>query len=125
MHEKKDQNLPNKNDQSKNSSGKPLTDSYNNYRSQSHYQNYFCGRSPDRRNSHNFSQNIIVDQIVRINNIEIITQDQTHIEVITRTIIGIFFFRLSEQILFKRPLKKFIKQSKSKLLQQWNPKLFE
>ena len=48
---KKVQNLPNKNLQSNNSLGKPLRDSYNNYRSQSRYRNIFPGRSPDRRNS--------------------------------------------------------------------------
>ena len=68
----KDQNLPNKNYQSNNSSEKPLPGSYNNYRSQSLYQNIF------RRN-----------KIVRIINIEIITQDQTQLEVIFRTIIVI------------------------------------
>ena len=108
----KDQNLPNKNYQSNNSSGKPLPDSYNNYRSQSPYQNIFRRRSPDRTNSQSYSQNRYRDQIIRIINIEIITQDQTQLEVIFRTIIVIVRIHTSEQKLFQRPFKKFIIQSK-------------
>ena len=54
---KTDQNLPNKNVQRNKSSGKRLPDSYNIYKSQSACQNNFGGRSPDKRNSHNYSQN--------------------------------------------------------------------
>ena len=85
----KNQNLPNKNYQSNNSSGKPLPGSYNNYRSQSPYQNIFRRRSLDRRNFQSYSQNRYRDQTVRIINIEIITQDQTQLEVIFWTIIVI------------------------------------
>ena len=61
---KKDQNLPIKNIQSINNSGKPLPNSYSNNRSQSPYSNKFRGRSPDRRVSRNYSQKT-PDQIVK------------------------------------------------------------
>ena len=54
---KKDQNLPNKNIQRKNSSGKPLPTSSKVSRNQSPYNSSFRGRSPDKKNSRNFSQN--------------------------------------------------------------------
>ena len=61
---KKDQNLPNKNIHSNNSSGKPLprTPSYS--RNQSPYNSNYRGRSPEQRNSRNFSQKDIIDRIV-------------------------------------------------------------
>ena len=54
---KKDQNLPNKNVHSNNSSGKPLPSNSNYSRNQSSYNSRYRGRSPEQRNSRNFSQN--------------------------------------------------------------------
>ena len=54
---KKDQNLPNKNVSSNNSSGKPLPSNQNYSRNQSPYNSSYRGRSPEQRNSRNFSQN--------------------------------------------------------------------
>ena len=54
---KKDQNLPNKNVYSNNSSGKPLPSNQNYSRNQSPYNSSYRGRSPEQRNSPNFSQN--------------------------------------------------------------------
>ena len=54
---KKDQNLPNKNIHSNNSSGDPLPDNYKVSRQQSSYRYNYRGRSPDQKNSRNFSQN--------------------------------------------------------------------
>ena len=54
---KKDQNLPNKNINSNNSSGKPLPNNSNYSRNQSPYNSNYRGRSPEQRNSQNFSQN--------------------------------------------------------------------
>ena len=54
---KKDQNLPNKNIHSNNSSGKPLPNSLKYSRNQSPYNSNYRGRSPDQKNSRNFSQN--------------------------------------------------------------------
>ena len=54
---KKDQNLPNKNIYSNNSSGKPLPSNSNYTRNQSPYNSSYRGRSSERRNSRNFSQN--------------------------------------------------------------------
>ena len=54
---KKDQNLPNKNIRSNNSSGKPLPNNSNFSRNQSPYNSSYRGRSPEQRNSRNFSQN--------------------------------------------------------------------
>ena len=54
---KKDQNLPNKNVYSNNSSGKPLPNNQNYSRNQSPYNSSYRGRSPERSNSRNFSQN--------------------------------------------------------------------
>ena len=54
---KKDQNLPNKNIHSNNSSGKPLPCNPNCSRNQSPYNSGYRGRSPEQRNSRNFSQN--------------------------------------------------------------------
>ena len=54
---KKDQNLPNKNVYSNNSSGKPLPSNQNYSRNQSPYNSSYRGRSPERSNSRNFSQN--------------------------------------------------------------------
>ena len=54
---KKDQNLPNKNIHSNNSSGKPLPNNSNYSRNQSPYDSSYRGRSPEQRNSRNFSQN--------------------------------------------------------------------
>ena len=52
-----DQNLPNKNIYSNNSSGKPLPSNSNYSRNQSPYYSSYRGRSPEQRNSPNFSQN--------------------------------------------------------------------
>ena len=54
---KKDQNLPNKNIHSNNSSDKPLPNNSNYSRNQSPYNSNYRGRSPEQRNSRNFSQN--------------------------------------------------------------------
>ena len=54
---KKDQNLPNKNIYSNNSSGKSLPNNSNYSRNQSPYNSNYRGRSPEQRNSRNFSQN--------------------------------------------------------------------
>ena len=54
---KKDQNLPNKNVYSNNSSGKPLPNNTNYTRTQSPYNSSYRGRSPERRNTQNSSQN--------------------------------------------------------------------
>ena len=54
---KKDQNLPNKNIHSNNSSGKPLPNNSNYSRNHSPYNSNYRGRSPEQRNSQNFSQN--------------------------------------------------------------------
>ena len=54
---KKDQNLPNKIIHSNNSSGKPLPSNPNYSRNQSPYNSNYRGRSPEQRNSRNFSQN--------------------------------------------------------------------
>ena len=54
---KKDQNLPNKNIHSNSSSGKPLPNTSNYSRSQPTFNCNYRGRSPDPRNSRNFSQN--------------------------------------------------------------------
>ena len=53
---KKDQNLPNKNIHSNNNSGKPLPKKSNYSRNQSPYKSSYRGRSPEQRNSRNFSQ---------------------------------------------------------------------
>ena len=62
---KKDQNLPNKNVYSNNSSGKPLPSNQNYSRNQSPYNSNYRGRSPEQRNSRNFSQIDIADRIVK------------------------------------------------------------
>ena len=54
---KKDQNLPNKSVYSNNSSGKPLPNNTNYTRTQSPYNSSYRGRSPERRNTQNSSQN--------------------------------------------------------------------
>ena len=54
---KKDQNLPNKNVYSNSSSGKPLPSNQNYSRNQSPCNSSYRGRSPEQRNSQNFSQN--------------------------------------------------------------------
>ena len=54
---KKDQNLPNKNVYSNNSSGKPLPNNTNYTRNQSPFNSSYRGRSPERRNTQNPSQN--------------------------------------------------------------------
>ena len=54
---KKDQNLPNKTVYSNNSSGKPLPNNTNYTRNQSPYNSSYRGRSPERRNTNNSSQN--------------------------------------------------------------------
>ena len=54
---KKDQNLPNKNVYSNNSSGKPLPNNTNYTRNQSPYNSSYRGRSPERRNTQSSSQN--------------------------------------------------------------------
>ena len=52
---KEDQSLPKKNIRSNNSSGKALPNNYIFCRQQSPYRNNYGARSPDRRNSQNFS----------------------------------------------------------------------
>ena len=52
---RKDKNLPNKNNQSNNSSGKSPPDSYNNFRSQSSFRNNYRGRYQNRKILRNFS----------------------------------------------------------------------
>ena len=74
---KKDQNLPNKNIHSNNSSGKPLPDNYNDFSQQSSYRNNYLGSSPDRRNSQNFSQNRYSRSNNQNNQYQIIIRDQT------------------------------------------------
>ena len=54
---KKDQNLPNKTVHSNNSSGKPLPNNTSYTRNQSPYNSSYRGRSPERRNTYNSSQN--------------------------------------------------------------------
>ena len=54
---KKYQNLPNKNIYSNNSSGKPLPNNSKYSRNQSPYDSNYRRRSPEQRNSQNFSQN--------------------------------------------------------------------
>ena len=54
---KKDQNLPNKNVYSNNSSGKPPPNNTSYTRNQSPYNSSYRGRSPERRNTQNSSQN--------------------------------------------------------------------
>ena len=54
---KKDQNLPNKNIYSNNSSGKPLPNNTNYTRNQSPFNSSYRGRSPEQRNTQNSSQN--------------------------------------------------------------------
>ena len=54
---KKDQNLPNTNIHTNNSSGTPLPNNSNYSRNQSPYNSCCRGRSPEQRNSRNFSQN--------------------------------------------------------------------
>ena len=54
---KKDQNLPNKNVYSNSSSGKPLPNNTSYTRNQSPYNSSYRGRSPERRNTQNSSQN--------------------------------------------------------------------
>ena len=93
---KKDQNLANKNIYCKNSSGKPLPDNYNNYRQQSLYRKTYRGDLKIEELL-NISHNIdIVDQTVKITNIEIIIQDQTQTEVITQIIIEIVLIQTLE-----------------------------
>ena len=53
---KKDQNLPNKNLHSNNSSGKPLPNNSNYSRIKSPYNSCYRSRSPEQRTSRNFSQ---------------------------------------------------------------------
>ena len=54
---KKDQNLPNKNVHRNNSSGKPLPGNSSYSGNQSPFNSNYRGRSPEQRNSRNFSQN--------------------------------------------------------------------
>ena len=54
---RKDQNLPNKNVRSNNSSGKALPDNYKTSRQHTPYRTNYRGRSPNKRNSQNFSKN--------------------------------------------------------------------
>ena len=54
---KKDQNLPNKNISSNNSSRKPLQNNPNYTRNQSPYNSGYRGRSPEGRNTRKSSQN--------------------------------------------------------------------
>ena len=77
---KKDQNLPNKNIHSKNSSGKPLPINSNYSRNQSPYNSSYRGRSPEQRNSRNSHKIDTVDQIVKIISTEINIHDQIQTE---------------------------------------------
>ena len=73
---KKDQNLPNKNNSSKNSSGKLLPVNSNYSRNQSPYNSSYRGRSPKQRNSRNFSQNRYSRSNSQNNQIEITFHDR-------------------------------------------------
>ena len=86
---KKDQNLPNKNVYSNSSSGKPLPSNQNYSRNQSPYNSSYRGRSPEQRNSRNFSQsrysrsNSIHDQIQTQHNLfQHPVPSQTEIDII-------------------------------------------
>ena len=73
---KKDQNLPNKNIHSKNSSGKLLSNISNYSRQQSAYKTNYRGQSPFQKIHEIFHKTDIVDQTVEIVKIEITIQDQ-------------------------------------------------
>ena len=53
---RKDQNLPNKNVYSNNRSGKPLPSNQNYSRNQSPNNSSYRGRSPEQKNSRNFTK---------------------------------------------------------------------
>ena len=74
---KKDQNLPNKNVQSNNSSGNPQINSSNHSRNQSPYNSNYRGKSPYQRNSRNPHKIDILDHTVEITIIKIIIHVQT------------------------------------------------
>ena len=57
---KKNQNLPNKHIHSNNSSGKPLPNSSKYSINQSLFNSNYKSRSPENRNSRNFSRNIYI-----------------------------------------------------------------
>ena len=73
---KKDQNLPNKNIHSKNSSGKLLSNISNYSRQQSAFNTNYRGQSPFQKSQEIFHKTDIVDQTVEIVKIEITIQDQ-------------------------------------------------
>ena len=77
---KKDQNLPNKNIHSNNSSGKQIPGNWNYSRNQSPYNSSYRGRSPEQRNSRNSHKIDIVDQIVKIFKIGITIHDRIQTE---------------------------------------------
>ena len=67
---KKDQSLANKNVQSNNSSGKPIPDSYSNYRPKSPYQNAFAEVYQTEEFHKIIHKTVVADQRVRIIGIE-------------------------------------------------------
>ena len=71
-----DQNLPNKNFHSNNSSGKPLTNNSNYSRQQSPYNKSYRGRSPYQKTHKISHKTDIVDHIVELVNLKITIQDQ-------------------------------------------------
>ena len=73
---KKDQNSPNKNIHSNNGTGKSLPNISKYSRNLSLYNSNYRGRSPNQKNSHNFSQTDIVNQIVEIYSIKTTIHDQ-------------------------------------------------
>ena len=89
---KKDQNLPNKNVHSNNSSGKPLPDKYNNSRHGLPYRSIFIDVNLQIKEIHEISHRIDkVDLTVKMTSIETTTQDQIQIEVIIQINIEIQF----------------------------------
>ena len=77
---KEDQNLPNKNIHSNNSSRKPLPINSNYSRNQSPYNSSYRSRSPEQRNSRNFSQNRYSPSNSQIISIETNIHDQNQTE---------------------------------------------
>ena len=97
---KEDQSLANKNVQCINSSGKPLPDSYNNYRPKAPYQNDFAEVSRTEEFHKIIHKTDVEDQRIRIIGLEISIQDQTQIEVITQKSIEIILIQTLETKLF-------------------------
>ena len=109
MHEK-DQSLPNKNNQTKNSSRKPRLFSYSNSRLQSPSSNKSHGRSLDRQ-THNMIQKKTAEQIFRIINTETVIPDQTLLEVITLTIIRTAHIQTLETDFILTIIQKFFQKT--------------